>query len=64
MYMPPESADEDNNTQKSLWLETQLNSSNCFDFNYEPFSEDKLIIHLDDYKFSFLFFASIRNLQV
>ncbi|MBL0711907.1 MAG: hypothetical protein JJV99_12990 [Colwellia sp.] len=35
------------------WIIGQLNSSNCFDFDYEPLKGDKLIINLSSRKFEF-----------
>ena len=47
--------------QTEEWLLSQINHHQCFDFNYEPFQEDKLTIHLSDYKFGFLYSVQERS---
>jgi hypothetical protein len=37
------------------WTLDQLNARNCFDFDYEPFDEDKLVINLNKRQFQYIF---------
>tara|TARA_R110000765_G_scaffold426577_1_gene542703 strand:- start:756 stop:1067 length:312 start_codon:yes stop_codon:yes gene_type:complete len=55
LYMPPNTYFDEELNKTKEWLETQLNNSNCFDFNYEPLEEDKLVIHLNEHKFEFVY---------
>lgn len=37
------------------WLESQLNNNDCFDFDYHPMQDDKLVIHKNNLKLEFIY---------
>jgi len=45
-YMPPDFQADADSTKTQLWIVDQLNTQLCFDFDYEPFKNDKLVIRL------------------
>jgi len=55
MYMPSESFCDRNFAQTEEWLLSQINEYQCFDFNYSPFPEDKLLINLGEDEFGFVY---------
>lgn len=60
-YLPSDSFFDHDFVQAEEWLLSQLNNHKCFDFNYAPFQEDKLLIHLDKYKFGFVYSAQKQS---
>jgi hypothetical protein len=55
LYMPPDSYFDEGFNQTNQWLAAQLNNANCFDFNYAPLEDDKLVMHLAKHKFEFVY---------
>lgn len=47
MYIAPPR--DENRESLVEWLISEM-KENCFDFNYQPFDEDKLMLHLNGYK--------------
>jgi len=45
-YTPPELHADTDFTKTQSWIVNQLNTQHCFDFDYEPFKNDKLVIRL------------------
>lgn len=64
LYMPPDTYFDEELNKTKEWLEAQLNNSNCFDFNYEPLEEDKLVIHLSEHKFKFIYSQNPSGWQI
>jgi len=54
-YMPPEFHADTDFTKTQSWIVSQLNTQRCFDFDYEPFKDDKLVIRLlsDTFEFEY-----------
>jgi hypothetical protein len=55
LYMPSDLYCDERVNQTKKWLVVQLNNTNCFDFNYTPFENDKLMIHLNEQEFEFFY---------
>ena len=60
-YLPSYSYCEGDFAQTEEWLLSQINEHQCFDFDYSPFQEDKLLIHLVENKFGFVYSAQEQS---
>jgi len=60
-YLPSYSYCDDDFSQTEEWLLSQINEHQCFDFDYSPFQEDKLLVYLAGNKFGFVYSAQEQS---